>query len=292
MPSPALHHRQLGRCGSAVAFLPGLALTTRYWEARVAPLATSHRLLLVDLLGFGRSPKPWTTYTVDRHVEALRGVLGAAAPVTLVGHSVGALLAVAYAARRPGDVNGLVLLDLPRFRGEADARRFLRSRSSLDRWVLTSTVAAAVACVLTRRVARRFLPRLLPGLPREVVEDYVQHTWRSATSTIREVVYRYDVCQDADRLSPDLPVMLLHGGRDQTAPIDGAKELVRRHSNWRFAELPDADHHVMLRDPHWCLDHIGAFLDGAIITEPGARAIAAGTSLASRPSRASRAVVG
>ena len=257
----ALFHRQLGQSGPVIAFLPGLGLTTRYWESRVAPLAVSHRLLLVDLLGFGRSPKPWTTYSVDRHIEALADVVGATAPVTLVGHSVGALLALAYAARYPRDVDGLVLMGLPHFHDAEEARRVLRARSTLDHWVLTNTFFAAVACVLTRRVMRRVLPRLLPDLPREVVEDYVQHTWRSATSTVHEVVYRYDACEDADRLRPDLPVLLLHGQQDATAPIAAARALVARHPVWRLAERPGGDHNLVLRDPAWCALEIGGFVD-------------------------------
>ena len=63
-----LYVRQLGTAGPTLAFLPGIGATTRYWALVVAPLAATARLLLVDLLGFGRSPKPWTTYTVDRHL--------------------------------------------------------------------------------------------------------------------------------------------------------------------------------------------------------------------------------
>ena len=257
----SLHCRRLGAAGPAIAFLPGLGLTTRYWESRVSPLAATHRLLLVDLLGFGQSPKPWTTYSVDRHVAALHDVLGAERSLTIVGHSVGALLAVGYAARHPGQVSGLIALGLPRFEGEREASRFLRSRSTLDRWVLTNTIVAGIACVLTRHVARRLLPRLLHGMPRDIVEDYVQHTWRSATSTVREVVYRYDVCADAGRLPPQMPVLLLHGGRDRTAPVANARELAGRHASWKFVELPEGDHHLLLKDPAWCLAQIAAFAD-------------------------------
>ena len=263
--TPVLFHRQLGRTGPVVACLPGLGLTTRYWESRVAPLADSHRVLLVDLLGFGKSPKPWTTYSVERHVTALHGVLADTGPLTLVGHSLGAILAIAYAARHPGNVTGLALLGLPYFSTADEAKQFLRNRSTLDRWVLTNIVFASVACVLTRHITRRLLPKLLPDLPREVVEDYVQHTWRSATSTLREVVYRYDLARDADRLPSRIAISLMHGEHDQTAPLAGVRELVRRHTEWRLDLLPSGDHNLLLRNPEWCLAKIRSLIDTATL---------------------------
>jgi pimeloyl-ACP methyl ester carboxylesterase len=220
-------------------------------------------VLLVDLLGFGKSPKPWTTYSVDRHVAALHGVLADAGPLTLVGHSLGAILAIAYAAQYPGNVTGLALLGLPYFRTPEEAKRFLRSRSTLDRWVLTNMVFASIACVLTRHVMRRLLPKLLPNMPREVIEDYVEHTWRSATSTVREVIYRYDLARAAERLPGDLPVALLHGDRDATAPLTGVKELVHRHPGWQLHVLSGGDHNLLLRDPGWCLSRIRALIDAS-----------------------------
>jgi pimeloyl-ACP methyl ester carboxylesterase len=70
-----LHVVERGTRGPTLVFLPGVGGTTRYWDSGVAPLASDSRLLLVDPLGFGRSPKPRTTYSVERHVAELRRVL-------------------------------------------------------------------------------------------------------------------------------------------------------------------------------------------------------------------------
>lgn len=110
-----LYCAELGAGEKVVAFLPGLGGTTRYWHARVASLGIERRLLLVDLLGFGRSSKPWTRYSIDRHVGAVHSVLGERGPLTLVAHSLGALVSVAYAARFPSQVRTLVPLSLPYF---------------------------------------------------------------------------------------------------------------------------------------------------------------------------------
>jgi len=70
--STLLHFIQSGiEEAPRLVFIPGLSGTTRYWEGRLGALEKNYRILLVDPLGFGDSPKPWSRYTVDRHVDAL-----------------------------------------------------------------------------------------------------------------------------------------------------------------------------------------------------------------------------
>ena len=258
-PAQTLYSREIGNAGPPIAFLPGVGGTTRYWAGRVLPLARTHRLILIDLLGFGRSPKPWTRYTVDRHVEEIHRVLDGRGPVSLVGHSFGAIAAVAFAARYPDLVERLMLISLPYFGSEAQALEHFRHAASPDRWVMTNIMFAAVTCVVTRRIMRRVLPRLLPDMPRDVLDDLVQHTWRSFTSTLWEGVYRYDLGRDASRLPDRIPVLLLHGDRDPTAPLEGVRRLSAGRPGWTLRVLPGADHHPLLRDPAWCLAAIGSW---------------------------------
>ena len=254
-----LYHTLIGTAGPPIVFLAGLGGTTRYWEHRVAPLSASYQLLLIDLLGFGRSPKPWAAYTIERHVAELHRVLDGHDHLTLVGHSFGAIAAVAYAARYPESVARLVLLSLPYFGSEARAKRFFRQHATLESWLMTNIVLAALACIVTRRVLRRALPRYLPDMPREVLDDLVLHTWRSSTSTLWDGIYRYDLADDARRLPPDLPVLLLHGDRDTTAPLEGARRLAAHHPSATLVVLPGVDHHPLLRDPSRCVEAIRSF---------------------------------
>lgn len=249
----ALNQVEDGAGEDLVAFLPGLGGTTRYWRGRVDPLGDRHRLLFIDLLGFGRSPKPKVRYSVERHVGALRGVLRGRGPITLVGHSLGAILSVAYAARYPGEVRGLILLGLPYFGSVEVAREHFGRMPYPHRWVYTNIALAAVACVMTRRVCGRLLPRLLTDMPRDVAEDLVQHTWRSSTSSLWEAVYRYDVAGDADRLDPEVPVRCIHGDKDMTAPLTGVSRLSAGRVNWTLDVLRGVDHHPLLRNPVYCL---------------------------------------
>jgi len=250
--------RRLGDSGPLLVFLPGIGATTRFWELVVAPLADRYRLVLIDLLGFGRSPKPWTTYSVDRHLAELERViapLAADGPVTLVGHSLGARLAVTYAARNPTHVRGLVLVSLPYFTGGEEAKRFLRQGDS--GWVRTHLVPLALWCLLGRRLLGWAAPMMAGDVPREVVEDMNQMTWRSSTSTLWEAIYRYDLSVDLRRLRANLPVTLLHGDQDQSAPVSGVWDISRQRPSAIVRVREGEGHALPLNQREWVREQIG-----------------------------------
>lgn len=236
-----------GRDTPRFVFLHGLGGTHRYWTCAgpVVPGA-----VYLDLLGFGDSPRPLARYTVDRHLAALRGVLAGGQRYILVGHSLGAALALAYAARYPEDVDGLVLISPPHYGGRRRAFRWMRRHPR--GWVSTNMLVTAAACVVTRRALGRLMPRLLRTFPREVAEDLVKHNMMSSTTSLWNVLYRRNLTEDAATLPEWLPVLCIHGTADTTAPVDGARRLAADRANWRLALLPGVDHHPWLRAPEAC----------------------------------------
>lgn len=256
---PVLSRFDMGSGEHCAILLHGLGGTHRYWTCGPEPFELSgHRTVLIDLLGFGQSPKPWVRYSVERHVAALHASLVAERSVTLIGHSLGAALALAYAARYPTKVSRLVLISLPNFGGtEGAVAWFAQQRGG---WVYTNMWAMALACVLTRRVAGRLLPRLLRNVPRAVAEDLVAHNMVSSTSSLWEVLYKHDLRVDANTAAQMLPALLLHGSADLTAPLAGGEEIAALHSNWEMHVLDGVDHHPWLRAPRECLQHIESWL--------------------------------
>lgn len=262
MDAPAFHETSVLQCESfgrgahVVVFLHGLGATRRYWKPAVLELQDEAQVVLVDLLGFGDSPKPWCAYTLERHLAALHRALAGYPRVTLVGHSLGASLAVAYAARHPHQIEALTLLAMVRFDGERAAYRSLRRRLGLEGWILTNVVTTALVCMLTRWVVVRLLPHLIRDLPRPIVEDLVRHTWLSSTSTLWQVIYRYDPAPDLGRVAMRIPVRLVHDVDDGTAPYDNVRELTARMSGTTLRTASGGSHHIWVRRPDVCLETI------------------------------------
>lgn len=100
-----------------VVLLHGIGNTAQSWQELIPLLPKDIRIIGVDLLGFGQSPKPtWLKYDATQQARAL-GVtllrLGLNQRVVLVGHSLGALVAVKAAKRYQPLVRQLILCSPP-----------------------------------------------------------------------------------------------------------------------------------------------------------------------------------
>lgn len=251
-----LYNESMGDEGETMVFLHGIAGSTRYWKSRVEPLSVRYRLLLVDLLGYGKSAKPSTKYTVERHVNELYEVVRNQKSIILVGHSFGAIIAATFYARFPRMVDRLILISLPYFGDKKGAIKYFSESRSADRYVTTNLAFAALACITTRWVLRWFLPYVLRDMPPEVVQDLTRHTWRSYTSSLWDGVYGHDLLADVESFDPDFQIVCLHGSADKTAPLFGVQQLSADRPQWRLQILANSDHHLLLRNPQWCLDEI------------------------------------
>jgi len=107
-----LHYLQAGS-GKPVILLHGFAETSRMWLPLMSDLQRTHELVAVDLRGAGESSVPKSGYTkaqmaVDIH-ELVKS-LGFPS-VSIVGHDIGLMVAYAYAAQFPTEVDRIVLMD-------------------------------------------------------------------------------------------------------------------------------------------------------------------------------------
>ena len=251
-----LYKKVFGDGKETLVFLAGLGGTTRYWEARLDSLKDNYRIVLVDILGFGRSPMPITKYTVELHIKYLENALSHLPPFTMIGHSLGSLLTVAYAARHPEQVKNIAAISLPYFESKAAAIDYMRHGPVKGGFLFTNKFLAMMTCMFSRRVFGWTIPHFTNGIPNEVIEDLNKHTMFSSVSSLWEVVYNYDAYLDLQGLPEDKNILFIHGDKDVTAPITSIEKMVSTHPLWKLEALAGQDHHPFLHKPELCLSLI------------------------------------
>lgn len=107
-----LHYLIAGK-GDPVILLHGYTQTSRMWRPLMVELAKTHNVIAPDLRGIGQSSKPTTGYekkTMAQDIHALATSLGLRR-ASIVGHDIGLMVAYAYAAQYPTEVDRVVLMD-------------------------------------------------------------------------------------------------------------------------------------------------------------------------------------
>jgi pimeloyl-ACP methyl ester carboxylesterase len=136
-----------GGNGDPIILLHGFLSSSKYWN-RLRPhlLEAGYRVITIDLLGFGNASKPTTLhYSYDDHLAHIHSAITSLGLTrfTLVGHSMGALLASRYSIVHPKEVQTLLLLHPPLFKNRAEANASLRATGKFYRFLLGSRFRSA-----------------------------------------------------------------------------------------------------------------------------------------------------
>ncbi len=123
--------------GEPIVFLHGLASNIDLWSEVVKMLNGKHKIVLIDLLGFGASPRPTDCeYTADDHVDAIVHTLKKVhlwQRSIIVSHSMGGIVAARLAVRYPDKVQNMLLCSIPIYkRSELSDKKLLQWQSTSD----------------------------------------------------------------------------------------------------------------------------------------------------------------
>lgn len=268
--APNLHVLEAGT-GAPLVLVHGLASSSRYWEPHLRRLGRIHRVVAPDLLGFGQSPRPrGATYTTDEHIAALLAAVErrVGGPFTLVGHSMGAILALHLATRRPDLVSRLLLFSLPAvgdcaFGHTAEGRMNPYHRATVHTRVGQQFFEGGMRAI--RPMWFAVAPRLRRDLPRGAAQDSMRASWVAYWNSLEHVVYGSNV----NRLFTETPISstVVQGVKDRVVPVAAVRELMQTRDDVRYIELPDARH-----NPAW--SHRALFYalieDGEVTMAPAA----------------------
>ena len=267
---------------ATIVCLHGVGGSALHWGAVAPALARHGRVLALDQVGHGETPRAGRSAAIGPAQQVLARVLRAehARPAVLVGHSMGAAVAVLEAVRDPGAVRALVLtspLLPPSWPGRSDraslarylglragmraraAARSLRERPSLERTIERGLRGgAADPRAIDARLVRESVALARAAGTRETGRAFAGAA-RSAFATVaRGDAFRALL----DRIA--CPVLLLHGGRDHTVPLAFAARVARDHPAWRLEVFPELGHLLQLEDPARWSDAVEPWLAGIL----------------------------
>jgi pimeloyl-ACP methyl ester carboxylesterase len=205
-----LYSKDHGGNGPVVVLLHGIAASSDDLREVVAALQDHYHIITIDLLGFGRSPKPqWAQYHMSTHIRHIEAALSRIYPrgeFILIGHSLGSLLATRLARRHPHRVARLLLLSPPVY----PPLNTITSPAARRRTALYFRLYKFLR-LHPRVSAKNFerLKRILP-LPRSVVRNPA--TWLPFERTLEHCIEQQTIM--ADITAVRLPVDIFYGTLD------------------------------------------------------------------------------
>jgi pimeloyl-ACP methyl ester carboxylesterase len=256
MKQPRLLHYSDTGSGPVVVLLHGYLASSRYWERVVTTLSKKHRVIAFDLLGFGKSPKPACSrydYTAQLDsIEASLQQLGVTGKIKLVGHSMGSLIALRYAAEYPARVKKLVLTNMPVYLREGEARREILSSSLIYRFGLRRGLHGFIwpLFVLTTRL--RLLPTKVAEGAVERRNYLFQNTGLSRLRSMRNVIFAATI--EADLLRIKVKATLVSGLEDRKQYLRNIPQL--RKVSDIVSHAVKGGHHLPLTHPELFADFI------------------------------------
>lgn len=247
---------QISGSGAPIVFLHGYLSSSIYFRPMRRRLEKTHQIITIDLLGFGSSPKPKKAITHEEQVEAIRRVLktrGIKAPFTLIGHSMGALIAIRYADTYPRDIRSLQLFNPPMFSHREEAIMSIKATGMHYRLLLHSP---------WRRTFWRFL-KVLPRMPATARFALNLTDMLRASYQAREGSYATIIATNffADIQAISQPALLVVGNRDRR--VYRKNLLIHRPlpSNINV-KLVNTGHHTLVTRPNLAEKLIRSHLSG------------------------------
>ncbi|MEZ5170317.1 MAG: alpha/beta hydrolase [Acidimicrobiia bacterium] len=273
-----VHYADFGGSGPPIVLVHGLGGSHVNW-VRVGPaLSAFGHVLAPDLIGFGRtvpdrrSPAVLSNRVlVDRFIAEVAG-----GEAILVGNSMGGLISILQAARRPHRVNGLVLVDPALFGspGHRPDPTFMLRGALLATPVLGGLLARTHEARTTPEQRVREVLELCcvdPGkVPDDVVAAHVELTAERELMPWALPAHVEAARSIAGALIPPVftrtlrnvvaPTLLVHGTEDRLVPVDAARHVAARRPDWGYTELDGVGHAPMLDEAERLLDTIVPFI--------------------------------
>lgn len=246
--------------GPVVVLLHGFPLDRTLWTPLVDALRSTHRLIVPDLRGHGRSGLPEDgTSSIDGMAHDVLETLNALdirEPVVVGGLSMGGYVALSLALHHPDRLSALMLFDT---RSDPDTPEIAQRRE-----VLAEAVEGAGSI---EPVIAAMLPQLFSPITRAQHPDRIERirevmaaqTPRHVAATLRGLAVRPGRTEELPSLA--VPTLFLFGRDDEITPPSVGRAMAKRVAGSTFVEVPDAGHLAPIENPEAVRSAVHHFLN-------------------------------
>lgn len=246
----------------------GFAACIEYWQYNISALSQHHRVIAVDLLGFGKSDKPAINYSVRDFTQFLKAFLETLQihEVVLIGHSIGGSISLAFALDYPETVKKLVLIAPPAFTQKVPLAYRLLCVPYMDK-ILPLVRWPELVMLLFRRAAYR-RERLSKALSQAI------HEYNRSPESMAVLMHLMQTNSDWHGLREEvflaiknrlktltIPVLLMWGKRDSIIPVSCAEVGQQLIPQMELCLFEDCGHLVQIEMADEFNDRVERFLN-------------------------------
>ncbi len=241
----SLHYADHGS-GPTLLLVHGFPLDHTMWQGQLDGLSKSHRVIAVDLPGFGQSFVPAGEVTIVRFADWVAefiDVVGLAGPLTVGGLSMGGCIALQFALRHPAKLNRLILCDC---RAVADPPEVQKTRYEAADRVLREGpgfLAEAMPARLFSAHTREQNPAVVTA-----VQEVIRRTAPTGVAGgSRALADRADVSGRLTEIT--CPTLVIVGTEDIISPVAEMRTISQGLVRGDLVEVPGAGHMAPLEAP-------------------------------------------
>lgn len=270
--SPDLPIRRLGPLSYRIAspdvsdigivLLHGLVATGDVFGATPELLGAQHRVVVPDLLGFGRSlDEGRGDFSTAAHLAALDALIDhelGDRRIRIGAHSMGSALALRWAAANPHRVERVVCVGAPMWPDADSATAALGALGPMGKSLVLDDGLARAVCSFNcrhRSLAGLLSAAVTPRWPIAVARQASLHTWPAYIAALEEQIINCPWSELLATLAEQgVPVHLIKGDRDTIGDV----ELLDEIATWPGVDVSivDGDHTLPAADPHLLANHL------------------------------------
>lgn len=256
--------RIFGAGDPVIVLLHGLIASGDCFGAGFDGLDAHATVVVPDLLGFGGSPTDPGLLAAADHLAALHEMLEVlklhGRPIIAVGHSMGSVLALRWAAELDDQIRGVVGICPPLYRDATEVDKGLRRMGRMESFLAGDGPAPRALCAWMcahRTTASWLAVAARPELPVTVARAAVKHTWGTYRGSLVDVIRNRDWEPALQHLGvARVPITFLEVARDPV-PVPGrAAELIGALPAGAHHVHPHAAHYLPMTDVSWCAAQI------------------------------------